>query len=67
MQLEPEPPEYPRLYIRGPITWACHKQIAVNRLDQVLMINHPVLQALTQLWYQLYVTHHLFGLLNYIL
>lgn len=55
LQLESEPPDFPPLIIRGPVTWKCSKQIAVNRLDQVLMINHPVLQALTQLWYQLYV------------
>lgn len=45
--------EYPIGMIRGPVPWKCNFQIATNRLDQVLMVNHPVLQAINYLWYQL--------------
>lgn len=53
LQLEPEPPEFPALTIHGPVPWKCNYQLATNRIDQVLMTNHPVLQALSMLWYQL--------------
>lgn len=53
LQLEPEPPEFPQLIIHGPIPWKCNYQLASNRIDQMLMINHPVMQAMSMLWYQL--------------
>ncbi|XP_055840841.1 dynein axonemal heavy chain 3 isoform X1 [Episyrphus balteatus] len=54
LQLEIEPPEFPIMTIRAPVPWKALVQIARNRLDQVLMINHPVLEGLNVLWYQLY-------------
>lgn len=45
--------EFPLGIIRGPVSWKCNFQLAKNRLDQVLMVNHPVLQALTYLWHEL--------------
>lgn len=53
LQLEPQPPNFPIITIKSPISWKCNIQIAVNRLDQILMINHPVLQAINLLWYEL--------------
>lgn len=45
--------EYPIATIRGPVPWKCNYQLANNRLDQVLMVTHPVLQAMNRLWYEL--------------
>lgn len=45
--------EFPIPTIRGPVSWKCNFQLASNRLDQVLMVNHPVLQAMNYLWYEL--------------
>lgn len=55
LQLEmiPSMIEIPFTAIKGPVSWKCNIQIATNRLDQVLMVNHPVLQAINYLWYQL--------------
>lgn len=53
MELEQLPPAFPQVTTRGPVSWKCNVQIAANRLDQVLMVNHPVLQAINYLWYQL--------------
>lgn len=53
LQLEKEPPEFPMLTIRGPVPWKCNYQLATNRIDQILMMNHPVMQAISMLWYQL--------------
>lgn len=53
LQLEMEPPDFPLLTIKGPVSWKCNIHIASSRLDQVLMVNHPVLQAINGLWYQL--------------
>lgn len=50
---EPHFIEFPIATIRGPVTWKCNFQIARNRIDQVLMVNHPVLQAINYLWHQL--------------
>lgn len=54
LRLEPEPPEYPITIIRSPVTWKCKKQIAKNRLEEILMTTHPVLQAINLLWQDLY-------------
>ncbi|XP_037908989.1 dynein heavy chain 3, axonemal [Hermetia illucens] len=54
LQLEMEPPEFPIMTIRAPIPWKARIQVATNRLDQILMVTHPVLQAINALWHQLY-------------
>lgn len=54
LQLEPEPPEFPVATIKAPVPWKCFVQVAKNRLEEVLMVNHPVLQAIQILWYNLY-------------
>uniref|UniRef100_A0A336M3T0 CSON009294 protein n=1 Tax=Culicoides sonorensis TaxID=179676 RepID=A0A336M3T0_CULSO len=54
LQLVPEPPLYPMITIKAPVPWKCSIQVAKNRLEQVLMVNHPVIQALNMLWYNLY-------------
>lgn len=54
LQLEMEPPEFPIITIKAPVPWKCSVQIAKNRLDQVLMNNHPTLQAINLLWHHLY-------------
>lgn len=53
LQLEKEPPSFPTVPIMSPVPWKCHYQIANSRIDQMLMINHPVLQAISLLWQQL--------------
>uniref|UniRef100_A0A1B0EXW2 AAA+ ATPase domain-containing protein n=1 Tax=Lutzomyia longipalpis TaxID=7200 RepID=A0A1B0EXW2_LUTLO len=54
LDLVPEPRDFPRLTIQAPVPWKCAIQVARNRLDQVLMITHPVLQAINMLWHELY-------------
>lgn len=54
LQLEPEPPEFPIATIKAPVPWKCTVQVAKNRLEEVLMVNHPLLQAIQMLWYNLY-------------
>lgn len=54
LQLELEPPEFPVVTIKAPVPWKCSIQVAKNRLEEVLMVNHPVLQAIQILWYNLY-------------
>jgi dynein heavy chain, axonemal len=54
LQLEPEPIEFPIATIKAPVPWKCSVQVAKNRLEEVLMVNHPVLQAIQILWYNLY-------------
>lgn len=53
-QLELEPPEFPIATIKAPVPWKCSVQVAKNRLEEVLMVNHPVLQAIQILWHNLY-------------
>lgn len=52
-QLVAEPPEFPLVTIRGPVPWKCNVQLARNRLHEVLMNTHPLLQAISMLWDQL--------------
>lgn len=52
-QLVPEPPEFPLVTIKGPVPWKCNIQLAKNRLHEVLMNTHPMLQAISMLWDQL--------------
>ncbi|XP_054732574.1 dynein axonemal heavy chain 3-like [Anastrepha obliqua] len=54
LQLEMEPPDFPQLLIRGPVPYKVNVQLARNRIDQLLMISHPIIRALNQLWHQLY-------------
>lgn len=54
LQLELEPPEFPIVTIKAPVPWKCSIQVAKNRLEEVLMVNHPVLQAIQILWHNLY-------------
>jgi dynein heavy chain, axonemal len=54
LQLELEPPEFPIATIKAPVPWKCSVQVSKNRLEEVLMVNHPVLQAIQILWYNLY-------------
>lgn len=54
LQLELEPPEFPIATIKAPVPWKCAAQVAKNRLEEVLMVNHPVLQAIQILWNNLY-------------
>lgn len=54
LQLELEPPEFPVVTIKAPVPWKCFAQVAKNRLEEVLMVNHPVLQAIQILWHNLY-------------
>lgn len=54
LQLELEPPEFPIATIIAPVPWKCSVQVAKNRLEEVLMNNHPVLQAIQILWHNLY-------------
>lgn len=54
LQLDLEPPEYPIATIKAPVPWKCSVQIAKNRLEEVLMVNHPLLQAIQMLWNNLY-------------
>ncbi|GAB0093009.1 Dynein heavy chain [Sergentomyia squamirostris] len=54
LDLLPEPPDFPLLTIKAPVPWKCAIQVAKNRLDQILMITHPVLQAINMLWHELY-------------
>lgn len=53
MEMDPNVLDFPMVTIRGPVSWKCNFQLASNRLDQVLMVNHPVLQAMNRLWYEL--------------
>lgn len=53
LEMNPSIIEFPIATIRGPVSWKCNFQLATNRLDQVLMANHPVLQAINHLWYEL--------------
>ena len=54
LQLDLEPPEFPIATIKAPVPWKCSVQIAKNRLEEVLMVNHPLLQAIQMLWNNLY-------------
>lgn len=54
LQLEKEPPEFPICTIKAPVPWKCSVQVAKNRLEEVLMVNHPLLQAIQILWCNLY-------------
>lgn len=54
LQLELEPPDFPIVTIKAPVPWKCSVQVAKNRLEEVLMVNHPVLQAIQILWHNLY-------------
>lgn len=54
LALELEPPEFPAATIQAPVPWKCSAQVAKNRLEEVLMVNHPVLQAIQILWHNLY-------------
>ncbi|XP_053695545.1 dynein axonemal heavy chain 3 [Sabethes cyaneus] len=54
LQLIVEPPEFPIATLIAPVPWKCSIQVAKNRLEEVLMINHPVLQAINLLWHKLY-------------
>lgn len=54
LQLELEPPEFPIATIKAPVPWKCSVQVAKNRLEEVLMVSHPVLQAIQILWHNLY-------------
>lgn len=54
LQLELEPPQFPIVTIKAPVPWKCSVQVAKNRLEEVLMVNHPVLQAIQILWRNLY-------------
>lgn len=54
LQLELEPPAFPIVTLQAPVPWKCSVQVAKNRLEEVLMVNHPVLQAIQILWYNLY-------------
>lgn len=54
LQLELEPPEFPIVTLKAPVPWKCSIQVAKNRLEEVLMVNHPVLQAIQILWQNLY-------------
>lgn len=53
LEMDPNLIEFPIATIRGPVPWKCNFQLANNRLDQVLMVTHPVLQAMNRLWYEL--------------
>ena len=52
--IAPPPLDYPVATIKAPVPWKCAIQLARNRLDQVLMTCHPVLQAINMLWHELY-------------
>lgn len=54
LAIEPPPSQFPVITIRAPVPWKCAIQVATNRLDQVLMVCHPVVQAVNMLWYELY-------------
>lgn len=54
LSMELEPPEFPLATIKAPVPWKCSIQVAKNRLEEVLMVNHPVLQAIQMLWHNLY-------------
>lgn len=54
LQLCPEPPLYPMITIKAPVPWKCSIQVAKNRLEQILMVNHPVIRACNMLWHNLY-------------
>lgn len=51
--LEMEPPEFPIIHLRAPYMWKSAVQVSKNRLEEILMTTHPVLQAITMLWRQL--------------
>lgn len=53
LEMDPNVMDFPIATVRGPVSWKCNFQLATNRLDQVLMVTHPVLQALNCLWYEL--------------
>ena len=55
LQLEMEPPEFPIITIKSPVIWKAAIQRGKNRLEEILMVNHPCLQAINLLWHQLYV------------
>lgn len=40
--------------IKAPVPWKCSVQVAKNRLEQVLMVTHPVIRAINMLWHNLY-------------
>lgn len=48
------PAAFPQVTIKAPVPWKSAIQLASNRLDQVLMNYHPVLQAINLIWYELY-------------
>lgn len=52
--IAPPPLDFPVVTIKAPVPWKCAIQLARNRLDQVLMTCHPVLQAINMLWHELY-------------
>ncbi|XP_062562978.1 dynein axonemal heavy chain 3 isoform X3 [Armigeres subalbatus] len=54
LQLAVEPPAFPIATLIAPVPWKCSIQVAKNRLEEVLMVNHPVLQAINLLWHKLY-------------
>lgn len=54
LQIEAPPADFPIITIQAPVPWKCSIQLARNRLDQVLMTCHPVLQAINMLWHELY-------------
>lgn len=52
--ISPPPADFPIVTIQAPVPWKCAIQLARNRLDQVLMTCHPVVQAINMLWHELY-------------
>lgn len=54
LQIQAPPADFPIVTIKAPVPWKCAIQLAKNRLDQVLMTCHPVLQAINMLWHELY-------------
>lgn len=50
----PPPQDFPQVTIKAPVPWKCAIQLARNRLDQVLLTCHPLLQAINMLWHELY-------------
>lgn len=52
--ISPPPQDFPVVTIKAPVPWKCAIQLARNRLDQVLMTCHPVIQAINVLWHELY-------------
>lgn len=53
-RIEENPPEFPLLLIKAPLPWSEQLKEVRHRMQESLMIAHPILQTIRNLWFELY-------------